>query len=412
MVEVRPLRYGTMPRRITPRLTSPDCTRHSRMNFTFRPRFRLIAGVILAAGLVGCQTCRDYVGRLPRPSLSKIDSVIPFRKPRTPADAEPYQPPKLEPVPDSPEPLILPDPAASTRPSRIESGRVKAPPALPPFEPETKVPSAGLFPAGPVRKMGFETSNVAAVPIIVQTGCWTPVVTGCCPQPCCPPPCCAPTCCEISCCSTTPRLSSILGRITHPFHAARFRMQNAKNRLKCRLSSLRSRFHFNSVACCSPCALSCVPCGNGCDLQTFSGGPYPVDGVCSPCPTGMPMTPHIPPHYPAALPQQSWQTGARQYGHPTEPYYQGQQAQIPHAARQPAPQKPLYQPMSPRLQVARSQQQYSELLRVEPASPESAPTETLAEAATESRLVPGHSPLPGQPAGSRVAQVFRATRLE
>lgn len=141
------------------------------MNLSIRMRISIAAGVVVAAGLVGCQATRDYVDHLPAfppSSIPSLDSMVPFRKLKTQPHAESYQPPKLEPVLQPPklkpvldaqESLILPAPASTNSRSRGTSRPVSAPPALPPFEAETPVPSAGLFPSGPVRRMGFETSS-------------------------------------------------------------------------------------------------------------------------------------------------------------------------------------------------------------------------------------------------------------
>jgi hypothetical protein len=131
------------------------------MNLSIRMRVSFAASVVVAAGLVGCQTTRDYIDHrfpqmnLPRPSMPSFDEMVPFSKSKPRTHAEPYQPPKLEPVPDAQEPLILPAPASTNSRSRGTSRPVSAPPALPPFEAETPVPSAGLFPSGPVRSAGW-----------------------------------------------------------------------------------------------------------------------------------------------------------------------------------------------------------------------------------------------------------------
>ena len=115
------------------------------MDLSIRMRVSIAAGVVVAAGLVGCQTTRDYVDgfprvNFPRPTVPSFDQFVPFgnSKPRT--HAEPYQAPKLEPVPDVQEPLILPAPASTNSPGRATSRPVSSPPALPPFEAETPVP--------------------------------------------------------------------------------------------------------------------------------------------------------------------------------------------------------------------------------------------------------------------------------
>ena len=147
------------------------------MNLSLRMRASIAAGVVVVAGLVGCQTTLDYVDHrfsemnLPRPNMPSFDDMVPFNGSRRRVHAEPYQPPKLEPVPDAQEPLILPAPASTNSPSQGTSRPVSSPPTLPPFEAETPVPSARLFPSGPVRKMGFETSSVIKDSNIIQTGC-------------------------------------------------------------------------------------------------------------------------------------------------------------------------------------------------------------------------------------------------
>lgn len=391
------------------------------MILSVRTRARIAACVVLAAGLAGCQTCRDCVDRIPRPSLPKLGSIIPFGKSSTPVYAEPYQPPKLEPVPDSPEPLILPSPAASTPPARIDSRQNSTPPALPPFEPETKVPSAGLFPSGPVRKMGFQTSNVQGEATIVQTSGFGPVATSCCPEPCCPPPCCPVTCCEVPCCSSG-GLSSVLGRIAHPFYAAKYRIQNAKDRLKCRLSSIGSFCRSCSIPCCSPCVASCVPCAGGCELEGVVVGQYPLVSSCSSCGMGVPSVPHTPMQYQPAPQQQSWGQAPYHGVAPHQPHYQGPQPA--YATPQSAVRQPVYphQPVSPQLQrpnpspqsqVARSPQSYTSPQSVEPILPQSArPATPPSKETTKSHLTPGHSPLAGQSGPSRVARIFRATQFE
>jgi hypothetical protein len=170
-----------MPRRSTPRNSHIDCTRHFRMNFSIRVRVTVAAGVVVAAGLAGCQTCRDCVDRIPRPELPSLKSIVPFGKSATPTYAEPYQQPLPEAVPAEPAPPARPLPSTTNVPSRVKSRPVSNPPALPPFDPETPVPSAGLFPSGPVRRMGFETSSVIQDSKIIQTGCCAPVVSSCCP---------------------------------------------------------------------------------------------------------------------------------------------------------------------------------------------------------------------------------------
>ena len=50
------------------------------MNLSTRMRVSIAASVVLAAGLVGCQTCRDCVDRfprvdLPRPSMPSLPGI-------------------------------------------------------------------------------------------------------------------------------------------------------------------------------------------------------------------------------------------------------------------------------------------------------------------------------------------------
>ena len=321
------------------------------MNLSIRMRVSITTVVVVAAGLVGCQTTRDYVDGfprvdLPRPSMPSLDSMVPFRKSKSPTYAEPYQPPKLEAVPDSQKPFILPAPASTNTPGRAKSRRVSTPPALPPFDPETPVPSAGLFPSGPVRRMGFETSSVIKDSNIIQTGCCAPIVQSCCPPPCCPTP-----CCETSCCSTGCGLSSLLGAVSHPFYAAKYKIQNAKARLHCKLSAIGSCCSPCSSPCCAPCAPSCSPCVSSCSpcgscvtneyvMEGVVVNQYPLNGGCSPCSTGMASVPEIPMHYPA-VPQQQWRQPAQQFQRPQVPC--GCQNQ--RAAQYPAPQyqQPQYQ---------------------------------------------------------------------
>ena len=76
------------------------------MNLSIRMRISIAAGVVVAAGLVGCQATRDYVDHLPAfppSSIPSLDSMVPFRKLKTQTHAEPHQPPKLEPVLQPPE---------------------------------------------------------------------------------------------------------------------------------------------------------------------------------------------------------------------------------------------------------------------------------------------------------------------
>lgn len=419
------------------------------MNLSIRMRVSIVAGVVVAAGLVGCQTCRDCVDRLPRPGLPKLDSIMPFRKPTTPTYAEPYLPPKLEAVPDSPEPLILPEPSTTNVPSRVYSRPASNPPALPPFEPETPVPSAGLFPSGPVRKMGFETSSVIKDSNIIQTGCCAPIVSSCCPPPCCPT-----TCCETSCCSTGCGLSSLLGSVKQPYYAAKYKLQNARNRLHCKLSSIGSCCSPCSFPCCAPCAPSCSPCG-GCAgneyvMEGVVVNQYPLNGGCSTCSTGMISAPQMPMHYQSAL-QHPWRQPVQnfrqpqppcacqnqqaaqyppQYQYPPQPYYTSQQTQAqpqyqqtyqPAAPQQQVAQPYQYQPQpvpqpqfnnqSVQTPVAQPSQTYTAPQPVQPQEP-SASTLPPMPAQPTTSLTPGHSPLAGQAPSTRVARVYRATRFQ
>ena len=346
------------------------------MNLSIRMRVSIAAGVVVVAGLVGCQTTRDYVDRLPRPSMPSLDSMVPFRKSKTPTHAEPYQPPKLEPVPDSQEPLILPAPASTNTPGRAKSRAVSTPPALPPFDPKTPVPSTGLFPTGPVRRMGFETSSVIKDSNIIQTGCCAPIVQSCCPPPCCPTP-----CCETSCCSSGCGLSSLLGAVSHPLYAAKYKIQNAKARLHCKLSAIGSRCSPCSSPCCAPCAPSCSPCGSCVTNEYVMDGvvvnQYRMNGGCSPCSTGMNSAPQIPMHYQVA-PQQPWRQPAQQFRRPQPPCgCQNQQAAqyppprpqptqpqyAPQQAYQPQPQYQQARPAYPQPQVAVRPPQYQPTYR-------------------------------------------------
>ncbi len=363
------------------------------MNLSIRMRVSIAAGVVVAAGLVGCQTTRDYVDgfprlNYPRPTVPSFDRFVPFRnsKPRT--HAEPYEPPKLEAVPDSEGPLILPAPASTYSPGRAKSSSVSTPPALPPFEAETPVPSAGLFPSGPVRRMGFETSSVIKDSNIIQTGCCAPIV-----QSCCPPPCCPTSCSETSCCSTGCGLSSLLGTVTHPYYAAKYKIQNAKDQLRCKLSSLGSCCSpCTSSWCapvCSPCASPCSPCGSCVTNEFVMEGvvvnQYPLNGGCSSCSTGMNSAPQIPMQYSVA-PQQTWQQPGQQFRRPQAPCgCQNQQA-----AQYPAPQ---YQQLP--------QQYYASQQRVQPQYQGSAPAYQQPQVAVRQPVAqpqyrPAYRPVPAQ----------------
>ncbi len=362
------------------------------MNLSIRIRVSFAASVVVAAGLVGCQTTRDYIDHrfpqmnLPRPSMPSFDEMVPFSKSKPRTHAEPYQPPKLEPVPDAQEPLILPAPASTNSRSRGTSRPVSAPPALPPFEAETPVPSAGLFPSGPVRRMGFETSSVIKDSNIIQTGCCAPIVQSCCPPPCCPTP-----CCETSCCPTGCGMSSLLGTVTHPFYAAKYKMLNVKDRLRCKLSALGSCCSSCASSCCAPCAPSCSPCVSSCNpcgscvsneyvMEGVVVNQYPLSGSCSTCSSGMSSVPQIPMHYPAA-PQQPWRQPAQNFRRPQAPCgCQNQQAAqyppprpqptqpqyAPQQAYQPQPQYQQARPAYPQPQVAVRPPQYQPTYRPTP----------------------------------------------
>ncbi|MDA1162463.1 MAG: hypothetical protein O3B13_05135 [Planctomycetota bacterium] len=422
------------------------------MNFSIRMRVVVAAGMVVAAGLVGCQTCRDCVDRLPRPSLPSIHSIMPFRKSGTPTYAEPYRAPQLEAVPDGQAPLILPEPGTASAPERFRSRPVSNPPTLPPFEAETPVPSAGLFPSGPVRRMGFETSSVIRDSNIIQTGCCAPIVSSCCPPPCCPT-----TCCETSCCSTGCGLASaILGTVAHPFYLAKYKVQNVKDHLRCKLSSFGSSCCAPSCnPCWSPCSSPCNPCGNSCVVNEYvmEGvvvNQYPTSGGCSTCNSGVGSVQQFQMHQHQMVPQQQWQQPATPYQpamqqysqpqYPPQPQYQGGQpvySQPQIAFRQPVPQQqyqPAYRPavtQQPVVQqyqpqqaqqsqignaqqpVAPSQQRYSAPQPVEPLpQAPAAPASNPAPGPSTSSLSPGYSPLPGQAPSTRVTQVFRATRFQ
>ena len=49
------------------------------MNLSIRMRISIAAGVVVAAGLVGCQATRDYVDHLPAfpPSVARFDGPVP-----------------------------------------------------------------------------------------------------------------------------------------------------------------------------------------------------------------------------------------------------------------------------------------------------------------------------------------------
>ncbi len=341
------------------------------MNLSIRMRVTIAASVVVVAGLAGCQTTRDYIDdrfpqvNLPRPSMPSFDSMVPFRKSKAPTYAEPYQAPKLEAVPDSDESLILPAPASTNSPSRGKSRPASAPPALPPFEAETAVPSAGLFPSGPVRRMGFETSNVIKDSNIIQTGCCAPIVQSCCPPPCCPTP-----CCETSCCSTGCGMSSLLGTVAQPFYVAKYKIQNARDRLHCKLSALGSCCSPCASSCCAPCAPSCSPCGSCVTNEYVMDGivvnQYPLNGGCSSCSTGTTSVPQIPMQY-APGPQPQWGQPVQQFRRPQAPcgcqnqqatQYSAPQYQSPqhyYPPQQPAQATPQFQgarPTYPQPQVA------------------------------------------------------------
>jgi hypothetical protein len=331
------------------------------------------------------------------------------------------------------------------------------------------VPSAGLFPSGPIRRMGFETSSVIQDSNIVQTGCCAPIVTSCCPPPCCPTP-----CCETSCCPTGCGMSALLGTVTQPFYVAKYGIQNVKNRLRCKLSALGSCCSPCASSCCAPCAPSCSPCVSSCSpcgscvsneyvMEDVVVNQFPQNRGCSTCSTGMNSVPQIPMHYRAAqYPTPQYQQRPQQYYAPrqpvqAQPQYQGARPTYPQpqvAVRQlvrqpqyqpsyrptPVQQQPLpqqqvaqpyqYQPQPAQQQpvqgqprsnnqnaqapVAQPQQNYTAPQPVQPATPQE-PTADTAEpqpAPQTSSLTPGHSPLGGQSSGSRTARVYRATRFQ
>lgn len=325
------------------------------MNFSIRVRVSVAAGVVVAAGLAGCQTCRDCVDRIPRPELPTLRSIVPFGKPASSTHAEHYQRPLPEAVRVEPAPPILPLPSTTNVPSRTKS-RISRPasnpPPLPPFDPETPVPSAGLFPAGPVRRMGFETSSVIQDSNIIQTGWCAPMVSSCGPPPCCPTPCCETSCCETSCCPTGCELTSrIAGTVALPFYMAKAGILNAKDRLRCKLSSIGS--------CCNPCVLSCNPCGSGVINEYVMEGvvvnQYPMNGGCSPCSSGMTSIPQIPMHQQMA-PRQQWQQPGQNFGQQQPPCgCQNQQAARPYSPQPQHPPQPQYAPQQP----YQSRQQYA-----------------------------------------------------
>jgi len=418
----------------------------SDMNLSIRMRISIAAGVVVAAGLVGCQTCRDCVDRFPRvdfprPGLPKLNSIVPFRKSKTPTDAEPFQPPKLQAVPDSPEPLILPEPSTTGVPSRVTSPRTSSPPALPPFEPETAVPSAGLFPPGPVRRMGFETSSVIRDSNIIQTGCCAPIVSSCCPPPCC---------------STGCGLSSVMGSYYAAKCKMKYKIQNAKARLQCKLSSMGSCCRPCFSSCCAP---SCTPCGSCMNQSVLGGGvnQYPFNAGYSTFPSGMSSVPQIPMYY-QATPQNLWRQPAQQFRTPQPPcncqnqqavqypapqyQYPAPQYQYPpqqaYAPQQQYPYPQTYQPTVPQQQVvqpyqyqpqpapqpqfsnqsiqspvAQPPQTYTAPQPVQPAPQEpSASVEPPKVEPQTSHLSPGHSPLARQSPSTRVARVYRATQFQ
>ena len=427
------------------------------MKLSLRLRLGVVAGVIAATGLAGCQTCRDCIDRIPRPELPSLGSVAPFRK--APTYAEPYKPPtSKDAAPTHAEPLVIPKPSPSTtrtpaqpgKPAQLYSPPVAVPPALPPFEPEAPVPSAGLFPPSSIRKMGHEVSSTDHDSKIVQTSGFMPVVSSCgpapcCPPPCCPTPCCPPVCCPTDCCSSS-LSSTLLGNITHPLYATKYKLQSMADRVKCKLSTLRS-----CCSPCDPCCDPCFPCPSPCDpcgpcgvvneyvMEGVVVGQYPLNGRCSSCATGHTQVPTIPmqptgtgmmhpPHtwqQPTQPPcacqtqhsnmqyqpgtqyhggqrtyaqpyQQTWRAPAAQQSVTQQPVarqYQAQPAQQPQFTRQHAQQ-----------QMAPSQQSYSapQTVAPQPAIPSPQQPATSAPPATTS-LSPGHAPLRGYAPVTRVS---------
>lgn len=433
------------------------------MKLFIRMRAMIMAGLAISAGLTGCQTYRDYMDRIPQPelpSLSSLKTVTPFRKSTTPAYAEPYRKPSDLTKPDLP---VLPEPTTTNTPSRLHSQPVSRPPVLPPFDPEldpeTPVPSAGLFPPGPVRKIDFETSSVVRDSNITPVGCFSSTMSSCCPSSCCPTACCVTSCCPTGC----GMKSRIMGAVTRPYYSMKCRMQNAKARLRCKLSSFGS--------CCSPCCSPCAPICDPCSSCMSSGGyatggvivdQYPVNSGYSSYGTGYGNVATFPVHS-QPVPQQAWrqpvlnfrrppcpcqnQQPPVQYGqqapysppqqYQAQPQYQGatrpvypgpQTAVQPQPVQQPivngqnnsvkaAPSIPAYtapQPVRPTPQVVQPlQQSVPQVVRpiqqpVRPTQPAVTPPSTAAGQATT--LSPGHTPLASQP--TRTAKIFRATRVQ
>lgn len=398
------------------------------MNLSIRMRADILAGVVMSAMMIGCQTCRDYVDRIPRPELPSLRTITPFRKSVTPTPlyAEPLRQPSRQAAPVQRDLPILPAPATTNTPSRSNSRPASRPPALPPYDPETPVPSAGLFPPGPVRKIQYKTSSVIKDSNILQTGCcYSTGPTSCCPPSCCPTACCVTSCCPTDCCMK----NRLLGAVTRPYYSMKYRLQNAKDRLRCKLSSIGS-------CCCSPCSMCCDPCSscvsNGCIQSGTVIGPYPVSSSCSPYAGGV-VSP-FPNHShaaarnlwrqpvqnfrrpPCACQSQQYSTPyLQQYPHALPqpfqtPQYQGvrQAYPTPQAAVQPgAVSQPLAQ--SNRPQTALSEPVYTAPQPVQPSQPVAESSQTT-DTQVQSKLTPGHSPLPGKQ--SRTAKIFRATRLQ
>lgn len=274
------------------------------MNLSIHVRASVLA--VIASGLVGCQTCRTCVDNLPRPHLPQLglpalQSMMPFRRSASVEQAEPeYYPmptlPVAVPIESSREPLILPEATTYTAPARSIYRPSSNPPALPPFEEEATIPSAGLFPPTAIRRMGYETSSVDKDTKIIQTGHYGPFGSSCGPQACCPqpscpttscyPPICAPSC-EVPCCESPCGRSlgsRLLGAVTHPLYVAKYKAQNFKARLKCKLSLFGSKRCYSScdpcyVPTCDPCAVSCDPCSPCGNVYGFNGYVTPGMGV-------------------------------------------------------------------------------------------------------------------------------------
>lgn len=347
------------------------------MILSHRMRMSVAAGLAAITGLVGCSATSYLVDRVENATNSRLPSlrsISPWGGPQTPTYASPVVAPAVEPVPVPAEPLVIPPPATTKTPAKPDTRPVSTPPALPPFDSDARLPSARLFPPGPVKKMGFETSKVIRDSSIIQTGCCTPMVSSCCPTPCCPPPCCPTPCCDpccdpcgSPCCSLS---GKVLGAIATPVWAAKYGVLRVKDGIRNKLSALGSRCNpcvNPCVSCCDPCMTCpspCSPCGvaNEYVLPGVVVNEYPMHG-CSTCgpqqgPAMIPMT-HRP--YPpvGAMPQQQWQQPSSHHVHGQRPCpCQNQQqtmhrppaAQVPRQAYVPQPQvaprtyQPTYQP--------------------------------------------------------------------